>query len=101
MIWTHRTVLEGDADTLVSRDLRDGLPKLDKARKKLFERFVNLIISFWIGFELDYGAGKAGNHRHTNVGRHVYRPQECDPSVLRLFRVERIFVQRADGGNAE
>src|SRR5262245_52786527 len=29
MVWSHRTMLEGDAHSFVCGNLRDGLPKLD------------------------------------------------------------------------
>src|SRR2546425_6749633 len=88
-------MLEGDADALAGCNFRNWFPKLEQARQKILEWFVNRIIAFGMPLQLDYGAGKTGNGLHANMRSDLNGAQEYRAREVALRRGKRILFKRA------
>src|SRR2546425_6480801 len=94
-------MLEGDADALAGCNFRNWFPKLEQARQKILEWFVNRIIAFGMPLQLDYGAGKTGNGLHANMRSDLNGAQEYRAREVALRRVKRILFKSAHFGGGE
>ena len=94
-------MLEGDANAGISGDTGNGFPKFQQTRQKLFEGFVDRIAAARIGNKFDDGAGKTGDGADADVGGDFDGAEKSGAGGIGLRGVEGIFIERADGGDAE
>src|SRR5437899_12480042 len=100
MIRSHRAMLERDSDASICGYRCDRLPKLDQARQKIFERFVDWIISFWMTFQFDHCARKSRNGLHADTGGDFNGAKENGFCKFTLLGIQRISIKRANRRDA-
>ena len=96
-----RTIFKGDANAVVGGVLRERKPEGKELREIIIERFANGISAAFVDLAFDHRAGETANGFHADVGGDINRAVKNSAGIFGLFRVERIFVIRADGRNAD
>jgi len=95
------TVFEGDADVAIGGVAGQRLPKGEQLGQEILEGLVKRISAALVHFQLDHRAGKTRDGPDADVRGDVDGALEDSAGGFGLFRIQRIAVEGADGGDAD
>jgi hypothetical protein len=96
-----RTMLEGDAHSLIGRQPGQRFPEGQQLREVVLGGLVNQVAPALVEPGLDDSAGETGHRLHADVRRDFDGPAKHGAGELRLVRIQRVLVIGADGREAQ